>query len=332
MSMNGAYQMSNQATSTDTHNVISSPVLGCGHIPFAVPVGPMINQYGPDRARVNLSARQAKVMGLLTSGTYGHIGNGSLHSAVLVSSTESKLRAKTDSIGSILYNLTWKERVTPAGRSICALRASGHRTSVKDCSSSLTGWPTPNAVNGDRTAYRDFDKLMARKAAGRQTNLQEIVMVVGWPTPTVRDHKGATENTLTRADGRKRHDILDHAAILADGPARLTATGLRLTGYCAAMESGGQLNPAHSRWLMGLPPEWDVCAVTAMQSSRKSQKGLSVQPVRIKMFNLETLHQFGVLGWWVDDHRIETWLGIVDVRTRRCRGNASIILIGDYCK
>ena len=37
----------------------------------------------------------------------------------------------------------------------------------------------------------------------------------------------------------------------------------------AETASGGQLNPAHSRWLMGYPIEWDYCGLRQCKSSRK---------------------------------------------------------------
>lgn len=191
-----------------------------------------------------------------------------LSSERLQSALEARLLENLNGRGSTIYKAVWKPHTTPLGRQISRLRASARRTSDSGHSSelsgwptpttnprsqpetqrgletlagvaSMSGWPTPNAANGDRSAFSDFDKLMARKAAGRQQNLQEVCMVAGWPT--------------------------------LDGPARITADGQILTGSSAGMESGGQLNPAHSRWLMGYPPEWDDCAVTAMPSSRKQR-------------------------------------------------------------
>lgn len=188
-------------------------------------------QFGQDRARASLSAVQAKEQGLLTSGICGPIGTTSSKSVALQQSLESRLQAKTGSVGSTLYKLTWKQRTTPLGRSISARRASALRTSGN--------------VSGS------------------------------WPTPTTRDHKGGYQGGRIR-NGKISTDTLDVASQLTgwteDQAARLTVTGEMRTGSSAEMASGGQLNPAHARWLMGLPQGWDDCAPTATASFLKSRK------------------------------------------------------------
>jgi hypothetical protein len=69
---------------------------------------------------------------------------------------------------------------------------------------------------------------------------------------------------------------LNMAAVRAlNGPARLTASGEMLTGSDAGMESGGQLNPRFSAWLMGYPVTWCEAALSCQlpTRSRKSKSG-----------------------------------------------------------
>ncbi len=225
--------MSDQMSLWDTASVISSPASECGATHSGKQDGVTIVPSGQRPVHANLTARQAKEQGLMMSGTSGHRWNGSLASANLQKSMESRLRAKLLNYGSILYTLTWKPWVTPLGVSRSRLRASQRRTSETE----LTGWPTPSCSN-DRT--------------GNPQSALEI----------------------QRKDGTKvQQRLQDFAAII--GPMRLTASGQMLTGSAAGMESGGQLNPGLPRWLMGLPPEWQLCVDMAMQSMPFKRKSSS---------------------------------------------------------
>ena len=296
--------MSVQLTFWDTPSAISSPASVSGPTPCVSQDGPMIVRSGPDLARASLSARQAKAKGLLTSGIYGPRSSTLSRSAALSACLASRLQEKTASAGSTLFKLTWKPWATPAGRSLSLLRGSALRISEngstgwptattrdwKDGGNPnvnvplngllgrvvwLAGWPTPQASDGSGGGQ-------AKRALNpaRSNDLMDFAMLAGWPTPCARDHLPAHTPEYITAKVAQGHGMANlNDCVQLAGPARLTASGEMLTGSDAGMTAGGQLNPAHSRWLMGLPSVWDDCAVTAMdllpRRPRRSSKATS---------------------------------------------------------
>jgi len=242
------------------------------------PDGRITDPSGREVAHASLSARQAKGLGLMMSGTYGPPSTGSSSSVALSESLESRLRALTAGLGSTLYKLTWKHWDLPSGRQICALRASVPRTSGSG-SISRAGWVTPTVRDWkDSPGMATVATNPDGSTRNRADQLPRQAALAGWPTPKQSDSKQSytLQGAMNEAARKSPGNELSVTAMLLL-PARLTDSGELLTGSTAGMESGGQYNPAHSRWLSGLPPVWDELGVTAMQSLPKSPRRSSKQ-------------------------------------------------------
>ena len=159
-------------TFADTHSATSSLESASGPTRFDSLAGLTIDLFGPVPVRANLSARQAKDLGLMTSGTYGRRGTGSSRSSALQLSLESRLRARTQILGSTLYKMTWKPWVTPSGRFRFRLRASVRRTSE----TGSTGWPAlPTPTARDYRGRYGAELLARRQLHPRGVPLSEFM-------------------------------------------------------------------------------------------------------------------------------------------------------------
>jgi hypothetical protein len=141
--------------------------------------------------------------------------------------------------------LTWKAKVTPAGRSLFQLAASVPRTSA----SGSGHWPTATTAPG-RPCEGNVRILRAKVMAGEISEAEGTQMLNGkspfkaqgkipamLPTPTATMSKGSSPAALTRKSGRSRkRDRLDH--------------------FAQATEGSGSLNPAWVEAMMGFPPGW----------------------------------------------------------------------------
>lgn len=205
-SMSDQLRMSYQPSLLNLIDVTSSPASGSGITHSPEPDGPTIDVCGPDRVLASLSPRQAKEMGLLTSGTYGLRGSTLSSSADLASSLVSRYRAKTRCLGSTLFTLTWKVRYTPSQRPIFAVRASGLRISDRDCTSlaKLANWKTPCERDHHPAGKHLNDQQ-------DQIQLAHQVELTNWRSPSASDGEGGVMEI--RAETAGKYKLRDEAEL-----------------------------------------------------------------------------------------------------------------------
>lgn len=296
--MNDQSPKSPRKTSGVSVSGTSSPVSGDGRWPLNSPDGRHMRRCVREVRRASLLVWLENEAGGTTPVTWLRPFSTSSQSCDLQLFLANRLAQQLKNCGSMLYSLSWKTKATPAHRQYCQRAASAPRTKEIAFSLALSTWPTSSATdwkggyaggrirNGKLSVDRldvaaqlatwptvtTIDNNQVRGEAGaaghpdRSTTLGGAVRLASYPTPLTVPDSPASRGQLS---GSYRKGM-EKCTPAPDFPIRITARGQMLTGCYAGMASSGPLNPAHSRWLMGYPPEWCDCADTETPSSRKS--------------------------------------------------------------
>ena len=200
--MSGQLSMFSPATLPDTPSATGLPELAAGASPCASPDGLTTGPSGPGAAPVSPSRQRGARLGATIRATFGRRGFASSKSAALQSSLESKWRQRLGTGGSTLFSQTWKRLTTPAGRSLLAHTASGHRTSGNGCGLSLKGWTTPCVAddNMSRRSDASMDRYAQRDKPNASVAREVKLIQASRPSPKATNGTGASE-TETRQGG-----------------------------------------------------------------------------------------------------------------------------------
>jgi hypothetical protein len=132
----------------------------------------------------------------------------------------------------------------------------GMRVGLAD-QAKLASWATPRAEDAESAGMR----------WGRNTadTLTAQTSLASWPTPNAMDAMERKQMRPSRKATGRKVGYLSEAVATYGQPMRISTSGGTVTGFSAATGSGDLLNPALSRWLMGVPPGFCESAVTAME-------------------------------------------------------------------
>jgi hypothetical protein len=151
-------------------------------------------------------------------------------------------------------------------------RCAGVRGADLQSTAVLASWATPAAREAGGTPEQFLARKRKAVAKGSQlgvslTSLQLQAQLASWATPAARDHRSDRGRKSDSEQYGSKGRPLPRQALLLD-------SGQTPSGGSAATEKYGQLNPAHSLWLLGFPAEWLWCAPES-----KPQKPVGTTPL-----------------------------------------------------